>query len=50
VDDRPFFVLLVVLIVLIAVAIWQFYSLAWGESATSLRRMNDTTNIATLPK
>ena len=42
--------LLVVLIVLIAVAIWQFYSLAWGESTSSLRRASDPTSLATLPK
>jgi hypothetical protein len=50
VNDRPFILLLLVLVVLIAVAIWQFYSLAWGESAASLRRMNGATSVATVPK
>jgi hypothetical protein len=50
VENRPFVLLVLALVVLIAVAVWQFYSLAWGESATSLRRTGDAPGVATLPK
>jgi len=30
-SNRPFLLLVLALVVLIAVAVWQFYSLAWGD-------------------
>jgi hypothetical protein len=31
VDNKPFALAVLALIVLIALAVWQFYSLAWGD-------------------
>jgi hypothetical protein len=50
VDNRPFLLLVLALVVLIAVAIWQFYSLAWGDGASSLRRLDEATSVAAAPK
>ena len=49
-ENRPFILLVLALVVLIAVAVWQFHSLAWGESASSLRRLDSAPSVATLPK
>jgi hypothetical protein len=34
-DNKPFALVLLALIVLIALAVWQFYSLAWGGGTAS---------------
>ncbi|HYD04775.1 MAG TPA: hypothetical protein VEC60_03575 [Reyranella sp.] len=31
VENKPFVVIVLALILLIGVALWQFYSLAWGD-------------------
>jgi hypothetical protein len=32
--DRPFVAIVLILVLLLAAAIWQFYSLAWGDVLT----------------
>jgi len=38
------------LVVLIAVALWQFYSLAWGAAAGTSRNMREAPSIAASPR
>ena len=33
-ENKSFFLIVLTLVVLIALAMWQFYSLAWGDSAS----------------
>ena len=49
-DNRPFLLLVLALIVLIAVAVWQFYSLAWGDTAGTSRSMSDAPSVAAAPR
>ena len=49
-NNKPFALLLLVLVVAIALAIWQFYSLAWGESRSSLRQLGHATSVAAAPR
>jgi hypothetical protein len=46
VDNRPFLLLVLALVVLIAVAVWQFYSLAWGDVAGTSHIMREAPSIA----
>jgi len=50
VDNRPFFLLVLALVVLIAVAVWQFHSLAWGEAVGTSRITRDAPSVAVAPR
>ena len=45
-NNRPFFLLVLALVVLIAVAVWQFYSLAWGDVVGTSRIVPEAPSIA----
>jgi hypothetical protein len=49
VENRSFVLILLTLVVLIAVALWQFYSLAWGDSL-SLSYHVRSPNVAAAPR
>lgn len=49
VETKSFVLILLTLVVLIAVALWQFYSLAWGDSL-SLSYHVRAPNVAAAPK
>ena len=49
-DNKPFALLVLVLIVLIALALWQFYSLAWGEVLSTSYHLRDAPNLAAAPR
>ncbi len=50
VENKPFVLIVLALAVLIAVAIWQFYSLAWGSNASSLRSLHVAPSVAAAVK
>jgi hypothetical protein len=50
VDNRPFLLLVLALVVLIAVAVWQFYSLAWGDVAGTSRTTREAPSVAASPR
>jgi len=49
VENKTFVLILLTLVVLIALALWQFYSLAWGDSL-SLSYHARNPNVAAAPR
>lgn len=49
-DNKPFALVFLALVVLIALAVWQFYSLAWGEGAAIHRSPPGTPSLAAVPR
>jgi hypothetical protein len=45
VENKSSFVIAVILIVLIGLALWQFYSLAWGEVIRSSYATNGAADV-----
>lgn len=50
VDNKPFALIVLALVVLIALAVWQFYSLAWGDVANTSRYTRNAPSVATAPR
>ncbi|MBS0525557.1 MAG: hypothetical protein JSS04_18145 [Proteobacteria bacterium] len=48
-ENKSFALVLLALVVLIALALWQFYSLAWGDSL-SLSYHVRSPNVAAAPR
>ncbi len=48
-ENKPFVLILLALVVLIVLALWQFYSLAWGGSL-SLSYHARAPNVAAVPQ
>lgn len=46
-DNKPFAIIVVALVVLIALAVWQFYSLAWGEGIGTSWHLRGAPSVAT---
>ena len=49
-DNKPFVIIVAALVVLIALALWQFYSLAWGEGISTSYHLRGSPSVATAPK
>ena len=47
-ENKTFVLILLTLVVLIALALWQFYSLAWGDSLSLSYHVRNP-NVATAP-
>ena len=49
-DNKPFALAVLALVVLIALALWQFYSLAWGDVMNSTHYVRGATSVAASPQ
>jgi len=49
-DNKPFALLVLALVVLIALAVWQFYSLAWGDALSTSYHPRGAPSVAAAPK
>ena len=49
-DNKPFALVVLALAVLIALAVWQFYSLAWGEGMSTSYRLRAAPSVAAAPR
>ena len=48
-ENKTFVLILLTLVVLIALALWQFYSLAWGDSLSLSYHVRNP-NVAAAPR
>ena len=49
-ENKPFALAVVLLVMLIALALWQFYSLAWGDAMSTSYHLRGAPSVATAPK
>jgi hypothetical protein len=49
-DNKPFALIVLALVVLIALAVWQFYSLAWGDGVSTSYHLRGSPSVAAAPK
>jgi hypothetical protein len=49
-NNKSFFLIVLTLVLLIAIALWQFYSLAWGDSASLSYHVRGAPSVAAAPQ
>jgi hypothetical protein len=50
VETKPFVIIALTLVVLIVLAVWQFYSLAWGDGIGTSHTIRSAPSVAASPK